>query len=79
MSKNKDISSAASSALYYGATRFRAFKKQNYPKKKVGLRRHAHRRKRVRSQSFSGDSNAPLYSLIFVSCSLVALLLYATS
>ena len=59
----------------YGAARFRAFKKQNYPKNKVEI----HRRKRVRSQSFSGDSNAPLYSLIFVSCSLVALLLYATS
>ena len=53
--------------------------KQNYPKKKVESRRRAHQRKRVRSQSFSGDSNAPLYCLIFVSCSLVALLLYATS
>ena len=69
MSKNKDIR---------GAARFRAFKKQNYPKKKVEIRRRAHRRTRVRRQSFSGDSNAPLYSL-FVSCSLVALLLYATS
>ena len=78
MSKNKDISSAASSALY-GAARFRAFKKQNYPKKKVEIRRRAHRRKRMRSQSFSGDSNAALYSLIFVPCSLGALLLYATS
>ena len=48
MSKNKDISSAASSALY-GAARFRAFKKQNYPKKKVEIRRRAHRRKRIRS------------------------------
>ncbi|MDP6698037.1 MAG: hypothetical protein QGH25_00175 [Candidatus Latescibacteria bacterium] len=78
MSKNKDISSAASSALF-GAARFRSFKKQNYSKKKVEIRRRAHRRKRVRSQSFSGDSDAPLYSLIFVSCALVALLLYATS
>ena len=78
MSKNKDISSAASSALY-GAARFRAFKKQNYPKKKVEIHGRAHRRKRVRSQSFSGDSKPPGYRLIFVSCSLVALLLYATS
>ena len=78
MSKNRDISSAASSALY-GAARFRAFKKQNYPKKKLEIRQRAYRRKRVRSHSFSRDSNDPLYSLIFVSCSLVALLLYATS